>query len=518
MRTGMDAVLLPACLLLAFGSALVVAYGHTDDYSMLFLQQLGWRQMNVDWFIASGRPFLAFLNDRLLQRVDSVDGLVTLRFVGFILLLWLGWLIRRLLLVSRLPRHEATLVALACVLTPAAAVFVGWAITSVSMLAGVAAMLSFAFVERSRQAWSACRRVGVSACGWEALRAASWLVLAVGFLLTAFLIYQPLAPLFLLAVLIRFAFDRNAGRGERQLLVMLVGYIAVMGLYLALYKLVMVPAQAGNAGAIERGGLDLSPLVVTEHLIQALPMLSGGWEFFRSGIHPESLPWPVRWTVTMLVVVWLLPVGLWRIAGAADGGTLRRLRRIALIAVVWLVSLLPMLILRDHYLPTRTLFFSYAAVCVLVYLGLKTLTQDQVWPHWATTGFALVLAAQAGLGFWDGMVRVQAREFAALRDAIAAMPERPARLAFIQPCDGFGPDHRLPSHHEYFIYSSHHDWIPQPLVNLLWNQREGIGRGRADETRLRYTEVERVRPGQPLPDGYDAVLDAQALLCGVPGR
>ncbi|MDX9768585.1 MAG: hypothetical protein RBT51_14670, partial [Ectothiorhodospiraceae bacterium] len=83
MRTEMDAVLLPVCLLLAFGSALLVSYGHTDDYSMLFLQQLGWRQMNVDWFVASGRPFLAFLNDRLLQRVDSVDGLVTLRFVGF---------------------------------------------------------------------------------------------------------------------------------------------------------------------------------------------------------------------------------------------------------------------------------------------------------------------------------------------------------------------------------------------------------------------------------------------------
>jgi len=513
VKDGIDFALLPVCFLLAYGSALLVTYGHTDDYSALFNHQLGWRQMNIDWYVASGRPLLAFLNDWLLNRVDSVDGLVKLRILGLLLLLWLGLQIRRLLLVSQVPGHEATLVASACVLTPSAAVFVGWAILSVCMLAGVAAMFAFASAERTWLAWNA-RQHG----NWGSMRAAAWLGIAVAALLTAFLIYQPLAPLFLLAALMRFAFEKNPKRGQRDLLVMLLVYLCTMALYLAIYKLVMVPAQAGNIAAIGRGSLDLSPAAVAKALAKTMPMLWGGWEFFRSGVHPESLPWPVRWTVTMVGVALLLPIGLWRIGCSVQCDPLRRMIGISLVVLVWLVSLLPMLVLKENYLPTRTLFYSYASLCVLIYLGLKTLTENRVWPRRLTTVFMILLATQAGLGLWDGVVRFQGREFAIIKNAIDAMPERPARLAFIQPCTGFGPELQLRSHHEYFIFSSHADWVPSAMVNLIWNQREGIGRGHPDAARLRYTEVERIRPGQPLPIEYDAVLDAQALLCGVPAR
>ncbi|MBI1283846.1 MAG: hypothetical protein GC183_05870 [Thiobacillus sp.] len=512
LQRGVDAALLPLSLFLAFGSALVVSYGHSDDYSVLFLKQIGWEQMNIDWFLASGRPILGFLIDWLLDWVDSVDGLARLRTVGFLLLLWLGWEIRRLLLNSRLPRHEATFLASACVLTPSAAVFVGWAVTSASMLAGIVALLAYRTAERAWRDWGAHREENMGK-----VRVVAWLGLAAAALLSAFLIYQPLAPLFLLAALLRFAFDQEAERPQRRLLAMLAGYIIVMAVYLAIYKMFIVPALAGNP-ALERGGLDHSAMAAAKHLIKTLPMLWGGWEFFLSGIHPEGLPRQVRLTVTMLAVALLLPVGLWHIAGKRGGGVMRRISAIFLVLLVWLVSLLPMLILKEHYLPTRTLFFSYAALCLLIYLAFKALTKDHIWPRWTTMGVLFLLAAQAGLGFWDGIVRIQRQEFAVLRNAINAMPERPKKLVFIQPDHSLAPDHQLRTYYEYYIYSSDHDWVPNPIVNLIWNQREGIGMGHADGARLVYTEVERIRPGQLLPIKYDAVLDTQLLLCGVPGR
>jgi hypothetical protein len=220
----------------------------------------------------------------------------------------------------------------------------------------------------------------------------------------------------------------------------------------------------------------------------------------------------------MIGVALLLPVGLWRIGCSVQCDPFRRMTGIALVVLVWLVSLLPMLILKESYLPTRTLFYSYASLCVLIYLALKTLTENHVWPRRLTTVLLALLAAQAGLGLWDGVVRFQSRELAIIKNAVVAIPERPARLVFIQPCTGFGPELQLRSHHEYFIFSSYADWVPSAMVNLIWNQREGIGRGYPDDARLRYTEVERIRPGQHLPLGSDAVLDAQALLCGVPVR
>lgn len=505
-----DAALLPVCLLLAFGSALVVPYGHTDDYSALFNQQIGSGKMNFDWYVASGRPLLAVVNDWLLNRVGSIEDLVKLRALGFLLLVGLGLQIRTLLLSSRVPRQEATLVASACVLTPSAAIFVGWAILSPSMFAGVSAMFAFFSAERSGQAWRA-RQNGSRG----SLRAAAWLGAAVAALLAAFLIYQPLAPLFLLAALMRFAFERRLGHGQRELLVFLLGYLCVMALYFAVYKGVMVPAQAENLAAIERGSLDLSPVTIAKALAKTIPMLWGGWEYFQSGFHPESMPWPVRWTATMVGVALLLPIGLWRIGCPVPCIPLHRMTGMALVTSVWLVSLLPMLVLKENYLPTRTLFFSYASLVVLIYLGLKTITSNHEWPRRLTSIVLVLLTTQAGLGFWDGIVRIQSREYAILKSAVLAMPERPAKLLFIQPCTGFSPDFQLRNLHEYFMFSSLADWVPPAMVNLIWNQREGIAQGYPDKDRLQFTEVEPIRPGQRMPSDFESVIDAEALLCGV---
>jgi hypothetical protein len=497
-------LLLCAALLLAYASALLVPFGHSDDYIMLFHQEQGWGAMNAGWFSAQGRPLLGWLDDLALDRLHTVEGLAAPRAAGLLLLLGVAGLLFRRLAGAGLPPGEAALLAAACTLSPAAAVFVGWAILSLALLGALAALLAAEF---SAQASSG--RTG---------KIGNWLhpALAVLLLLITLLTYQPLAPLFLLAALLDYAFDPDRGPALRRLLAALAVYLAALALYFALYKLLIVPTHAESAGALARARLDLSVRPVLAALGgEIVPMAFGGWEYFGSGVPLPGRPDASRLTVTLAALALLSPAAL---AGLSDGpgGWRARLVRLAVLLAVWVVSLLPMLVLHDHYAPTRTLFFSYALAALLAYLGLKRLSGGRPWPAWLAAGATLLLAGQAGLGFWDGLVHSQGREYALLSRAVLAFTERPAALVFVQPPLQYRPDGRPATRHEYYIYSAFHTWVPGSLANLAWNRREGLRRGPVDNPRLRHTVVHETRPGEPLPAGAAPVVDARRLLAPPP--
>lgn len=509
--------LLACSVLLAFGSALSLPYGFTDDYSMLFHQQIGWGKGTIDWYIASGRPLLGYMNYYLLGSIDYIDDLVILRTLGLALLVVLGWMILRVLLQYRLPGHEASMLATAFVLSPSAAVFAGWAIASASLLAGILSVFAASMSNRVWSEYNGGSQRG-SPMGMMLLNG-SGAILAI---IVSLMIYQPLAPVFLLVCFLGFVFGPAKNRCLKYIAYFLFVYLVAVALYYLLFKYALLPnlpAQGGYTEAVERGSLDLSPFKMIKMLMaETIPMIIGGWDYFNGGVTPSSFPSSFRLVGTSLIASLLILLGSWYIiSGLGEELSVRAGGTITLL-IIWIISLLPMLILADHYMPIRTLFFSYALIPVLTYVAFKKLTGQRVWPSWVAIGVIIFLTSQAAVSFWDGFVRIQNREYTLMRQAVLSSDQRPSELVFIRPKLRFAPDHRMPTAHEYYFLSTHADWVPKAMANLIWNQREGIRGGHQEQERLHHTHVYRVRAGESNPAPGARIVDAQAILCGVPGE
>lgn len=494
-----------ACLLVAYGSAVMFSYGHSDDYSTLFNQQQGWFSLLLDWNAASGRPILGWLNHGLYYSVGTVGQLAWLRGMGIFLLGVVAWLLIRRFDRLGLPPAESLLLGLLCVLTPSAAVYAGWAITSIAMLSGILALFAAECSDRGLEP-----RYGAPRSRFQG---SLWVTGAFALLLVSLLIYQPLTPLFLLAVVSSSLFGNRGRYGATYLSKSIVFYLAALVAYYLLFKFLISPQYPDNP-ALQRGGFDLSPWPTLRFvLVEVVPMIIGGWEYIEGGVRPESFPWSVRLTVTGLALGCLAIFGFWQWYAAAKAPCkVRSLGLAALVLVAAGLSLLPMVVLDQRYAPTRTLFFSYAFILLLSYLALRFATDHHVWPVSMVTGLLVLASVQTGLYFYSHMVSVQARELAVLRKSIESLPARPRDLVYVAPKGWFGPQSYMPTRHEYAIWSSIHKWVPEALVNLVWNEREGLVRGGADELRLRSSKVHLTERHEPLPAIDAPVIDGSALL------
>jgi hypothetical protein len=141
---------------LAYIAALVVPYAFADDYSYLGDKFLGtlWEKdliHQIQW----GRPTMEFLLQVAFGLMRDIGDLRYLRLVGVIGVALLAWMLYRALLAAGLTRVRALLAPFFICAMPPFQVYVGFAVTAVTVFATLLGGAALLMADRALDTWQA---------------------------------------------------------------------------------------------------------------------------------------------------------------------------------------------------------------------------------------------------------------------------------------------------------------------------------------------------------------------------
>jgi hypothetical protein len=243
IHAGLLALFFLACVvLIAYLPVLTSHFGIMDDYSFLHDATHGTKLMEtLVW--GSGRPLNAVLLDRAFNAAGSIEDLAKLRAVTMAGIWLFGGALYQF--TRRSGAGNLTSLALACmvVLLPSFEVFATWAQHVTTPYAATLALLAAYCLAPACTLWTRSKALSVA--------------LAVVLLLSAILVYQPVAMMFCTGILIslfagpdssrQWSFARLMGAATAFSMAMILGFIA--------FKLCRLPFIGGVAADVSRFGI-----------------------------------------------------------------------------------------------------------------------------------------------------------------------------------------------------------------------------------------------------------------------
>jgi hypothetical protein len=462
---------MPAIIALAlagvFLPVVIVPYAFSDDYSILWMAvsreaspQFGKSILAAN--AIGGRPLAGLLVDGFFSAAGAIDNLRLVRLVALIGLVGLALLLHLALMRSGVKSTVAALIALLVCTLPAFQVYTAWAVLFfapfAALLAGLASMLVVAAVDGQRE-FLVDRLVG-----------------AITLLFVALLIYQPPAMFFwvffAIALIGAAADSRRAWR-----LVKLHFGVGAVGLALAYVelKLTIHFMGASTIGAA-RSHLNTHVIArarwfVKEPLYQSLNLFNIT---------------PAHWFAFSVAIVAAVGILLWLVLHAT---------RPLLFVVVGLVLIplayLPNLVVTDTWPPFRTqdalsgLLALYLCLgAVGIWLALRDLLRahagaraQMVARNVALGGLVAFVAAGVFLAAKNTttlIVEPQMTELRMLRSQVAALPDNPPRVAFVET-NWFGGMTKVVGYDEFGLPSSARPWVLEPSLDLILREEGRLG-------------------------------------------
>ena len=470
-----------ALLFVAYGHVLTCGpYGINDDYQYLTRTQARNFDPGHNELMGMGRPVMAWgVQAAYGLCAGNVPHLVWLRLAALVGVGGFAALLFRVLADLGYGRSFALTVAALVALTPACGVYAAWAAGAFAPWALCCALGGGWLLVRPRVGW----RSNLAAGGLVVLACANWQAAA------------PMAMFPALADAWTHTDGRRRSSAARWWRPWLVGALAV-GCY-GVFCVLMARYGAVNAGGVTRLSLAHDLSAKAAFLAAILRTGVTSWARLQVG------PW--EWVVgigTTLAGGRALPA--WRDGRLRASATASRA---GLAVFVVLLSVAPLLVVREDNGAFRSLICLYVAVTFLGVLGVRRLLARA--PGW--TRVALATAAVAGsvgaarYHVWHGLVEPNLREYVGVRDQVRRQfPDgAPSHLVYLVP--PFTPPltGRLTPSWEYGLTSSPFWWVTRPFLVLAFADALP---GRLVPPDLRISYREAGNPGVPVLQSLPALL------------
>jgi hypothetical protein len=461
-------LLLATALLYAFAPALTQCYGYNDDYHLLLRKLHGTFSPINNECTLCGHPLSCLIWISSIPFPRSLEQLAGVRALGLIGTCLLGWLqfwhFRRRLGFSG-PLSLG--LSLAMLLTPAFAIFVGWA-------------------EHWNDPYACLASYGAGLLAWQAgsESATTWAQqhpiareLAIGVLLVlALTTYQPTAAYFFVPVMAGvITMRRPAGDSASMTkIVRRVGYCATVFIvwtfaYIITYKsllAVLVPSQNVFAARAELvhdlGGkiLYLGPVL---------------WCTLTSWMRMQ--PAILQWAAAGFTIVGALATILLTSRKSYDKG-LRPDWAIATTVLLALGAAVgPLLIVKENTVAFRTLPAAFAVWTLVALLGWREIAGwvfrssrgRQFCEVVAVAGPVLFLIASTHHHLYRGLAKPNRKELQVLRQELhRRFTVTPERIVYIFPAPYVWNDPSMQSFAEFGARSSSMPWVTSAMFHLMF--------------------------------------------------
>jgi hypothetical protein len=450
-----------------FLPALIVPYGFSDDYSILWMAVSGqpspqFGKNLLDATATTGRPFSGLLMKLFFSAAGTIDNLRFVRLISVLGIVVLAILLHWSLVRARVSSKWAALVAILVCSMPAFQSAAAWTVVFVSpvaaVLAAAASILVVSAVDGPRHT-RFDRSVGAGAA-----------------MLASLLLYQPPAMffwVFLAVVLVGARYEPKRAVRLVKLHALVFG-VAFAVWYAALRVGIQLVGSA--APGAQRSALNHHPIARLRWFFDQV--LYQSFSLFRLT--------PTTWIVVLSSLV-------------AAGGILlwlwRRATRPWLYAVVGAalipLSYAPNLAVQDTYAPFRTQISLTSLIVLYVCLGaigLYVSTEEWLAPRvrrWGGAAAAQVAFGAAGV-FVASCVFFAARnvtlliaipqntELRMLRSQVSQVPLGAARVAFVET-DRYGGMAPTVVYDEFGLPTSSRPWALGPAVDLVLREEGRIG-------------------------------------------
>jgi hypothetical protein len=474
---------------------LLKTFGHTDDYAGFLLYGSGTLHLLNNDTTLMGRPLNSLLN---AVQYNISDQYWCLKIIRAMALIQLFWIISKTSdLIQKSSRQGATIstfIALLLYLNPSTSVFMTWTLTSVSFLASTIAFAAGCWHSEQPLKASSGRSFIYSS-------------ISVGFLLiVSMAIYQQGVFFYLIPFAIKglLCADKDSTlKWGKSLATIMVSMVIYLLIYKGTIYFLGIETWSSSRGSIR------FDFIRNLSRFYELPLKASftSWAVFLS---QQSI------TATIgLLNLGLVLLGMLRIQ--RHSGTINLLILFLFVCASYAIACSSMLLTTGNA-PFRTFAFLY----VLVHLGvINGLLLFHLWipalTKLAVTLIAILSILLASLFTYRGIIKPHSLEFSKFRDHVFSldapipkvslflMPQLDNIAAFPNPVAEFG------------TYSTWLDWVPNPLLLMLFRERDGLDPIPEGRRAWRNFHVIRIYPWQnhsrevPL-----LIIDGQEVLSGNP--
>jgi hypothetical protein len=436
-------------LLLIFYPLFTAEYAYLDEAHQLWYNH---KDSNYHIFYSCGRLLTGLMMEKIYAQMTAIESIKYMRMTS--VLGWAGALWIFLFVLQQWMRYitlDKRLVLLSGVYLASSisvAVYNGWAGSAGQGLpAFVAGLLSghLMYMQLQQPSPFSLSRLPVL-----------FLVLVLG--LTALFWYQVGAGAFLIPFLLHFATNRKFEKPDRTVIIGVIAYLFIAGVYFFLFKYSL---KLEGIDAAERTGVDLNILKKISFFV-GVPLaqtFSFNFLFNLRSILSQAF-------YITVIAVW---VGNLFLANR-QVPVLNKLRYLLIVFGFMLLIYLPMLVAEDLFAPYRTMIcLNLAMFIVLADMILGWLKTDRYKNAFLVTGMLVFFAA----GFYNfryNFLQPILHEYQLVRSYIEKQYTPGInKIYFLRPPEDLflKPYHIRAYRDELGVPSTFKDWTPEPLVKQI---------------------------------------------------
>ncbi|WP_205514375.1 glucosyltransferase domain-containing protein [Longitalea arenae] len=478
-------------VMLIFYPLFSAEYIYTDEVNQLWLYRPG---SNFSMFAQQGRWITEWLMSTLFSAVDSIRELTYLRV--FALVSWLLciplWytIVKRL--VAAAPGYEYLpfLTCLYLVTSLPFAITIQWASCMEMAIANTAGLLSGAI-------WY----LGIR----EKKKGEIPLTAGLGAILTGFVslcTYQSGFGCFL----IPFLFHYVSAFTTRKDLVFIKGlavYFLIYAIYFIAFKLYV---SVTHVASDPRTGIYINPPYKLYYFLSK-PLKRAFW--FNIIVNDESRVAKIIYLALFAgwILLAFLRFGKKNLPGAG--------KYLAAVLLVFLISQLPSLVVKENYASNRTMLGLYMSVWIVCADMVMHFVKTTALCRTIAIGQAILLLAFGWYNFNKLFLQPVREEYRAIRNYLQQQyTRRTTTIYFIRPAeDAFSRKYQLPSSMDEFgVPSTYFEWVPENLVQQMVFEMTGSRRIAEQLVVKHWPDTARFAASGVTVTGNVLVVNAPALI------
>lgn len=428
-----EIIVIPLIFFILLGGVyhgILYTYAFTDDYEFL-LNASNENFLNV--FIQGGRPIFGLVLKWAFITFDSLQELKFIRLFGLFGAFLLTNVFYIFLRKSGFTILFSLLASLLLISSPSFGIKIGWTLAYAKPYFTIIALLS-----------------GVLITEYIKKQSITLLICSILFGVSVLLLYQPLYTFSLIPLVVYWI--KNPDLNKRFILKFLLLHIIIYVIYFFIYKFSLYYFDLQPLG---RTGIDITSL---------FNKIEWFWAdvFKRALVYnfifaPNAIQWIIRVTIflSIIYILWFKKKNY--------------LINFLFLLIVLHLSMLPNIVSSDSWVSYRTMGTLISVMVLLMVFAIDNIGHNKM-KRVAGTFIMLVMICMAFYNFNFGFIKIQKNELSMVKSELHRL-KYPTELFFVQPPVDFmkkeGYLKRVIGD-EYGRLSSSSDWVPDPMVKLLY--------------------------------------------------